>query len=294
MEELKNCPVCQNNTFVEFLKVQDYTVSQEKFTIQECKNCSFKFTNPRPDLTQIGDYYKAESYISHTNTSKGLIAKLYHSVRKYTLKGKLNLINSLSPTKGKLLDVGCGTGMFLNVCRENGWTVNGIEPDGGARQIAEEINKAAIKTEILSSFKNETFEIITMWHVLEHVHLLNETVDWLKERLNEKGYLIIAVPNHESKDAEIYQEHWAAYDVPRHLYHFSQKSIKQLFEQKGFSLKETLPMKFDSFYVSMLSTKYQSGKINYIKAFLDGLKSNLSAGGNNGNYSSLIYIFKKD
>jgi len=294
MEELKNCPVCQNNTFVEFLKVQDYTVSQEKFTIQECKNCSFKFTNPRPDLTQIGDYYKAESYISHTNTSKGLIAKLYHSVRKYTLKGKLNLINSLSPTKGKLLDVGCGTGMFLNVCRENGWTVNGIEPDGGARQIAEEINKAAIKTEILSSFKNETFEIITMWHVLEHVHLLNETIDWLKERLNEKGYLIIAVPNHESKDAEIYQEHWAAYDVPRHLYHFSQKSIKQLFEQKGFSLKETLPMKFDSFYVSMLSTKYQSGKINYIKAFLDGLKSNLSAGGNNGNYSSLIYIFKKD
>lgn len=294
MEELRNCPVCQNNTFTEYLNVQDFTVSQEKFSIQACKNCGFKFTNPRPDLTQIGDYYKAESYISHTNTSKGLISKLYHSVRKYTLKGKLNLINRLIPRKGKLLDVGCGTGMFLNVCRENGWTVNGIEPDNGARQIAEQINKAAIKTEVLTSFKNETFDIITMWHVLEHVHLLNETVDWLKERLSNSGYLIIAVPNHESKDAEIYQEYWAAYDVPRHLYHFSQKSIKQLFEQKGFSLKETLPMKFDSFYVSMLSTKYQVGKINYIKAFLDGLKSNLSAESNNGNYSSLIYIFKKD
>ena len=294
MEELRNCPVCQNNTFTEYLNVQDFTVSQEKFSIQACKNCGFKFTNPRPDLTQIGDYYKAESYISHTNTSKGLISKLYHSVRKYTLKGKLNLINRLIPRKGKLLDVGCGTGMFLNVCRENGWTVNGIEPDNGARQIAEQINKAAIKTEVLTSFKNETFDIITMWHVLEHVHLLNETVDWLKERLSNSGYLIIAVPNLESKDAEIYQEYWAAYDVPRHLYHFSQKSIKQLFEQKGFSLKETLPMKFDSFYVSMLSTKYQVGKINYIKAFLDGLKSNLSAESNNGNYSSLIYIFKKD
>ncbi|MEA5457751.1 class I SAM-dependent methyltransferase [Arcicella sp. LKC2W] len=294
MEELKNCPVCQNNTFVEFLKVQDFTVSQEKFSIQECKNCGFKFTNPRPDLTQIGDYYKAESYISHTNTSKGLIAKLYHSVRKYTLKGKLSLINSLIPKKGKLLDVGCGTGMFLNVCQEDGWKVNGIEPDNGARQIAEEINKATIKTEILSSFKDETFDIITMWHVLEHIHLLNETIDWLKERLSENGYLIIAVPNHESKDAEIYREHWAAYDVPRHLYHFSQKSIKQLFEQKGFSLKEILPMKFDSFYVSMLSTKYQSGKINYIKAFLDGLKSNINAKSDNRNYSSLIYIFKKD
>ncbi len=294
MEELRNCPVCQNNTFTEYLNVQDFTVSQEKFSIQACKKCGFKFTNPRPDLTQIGDYYKAESYISHTNTSKGLISKLYHSVRKYTLKGKLNLINRLIPKKGKLLDVGCGTGMFLNVCRENGWTVNGIEPDNGARQIAEQINKAAIKTEVLTSFKNETFDIITMWHVLEHVHLLNETVDWLKERLSNSGYLIIAVPNHESKDAEIYQEYWAAYDVPRHLYHFSQKSIKQLFEQKGFSLKETLPMKFDSFYVSMLSTKYQVGKINYMKAFLDGLKSNLNAGSNNGNYSSLIYIFKKD
>lgn len=294
MEELRNCPVCQNNTFTEYLNVQDFTVSQEKFSIQACKKCGFKFTNPRPDLTQIGDYYKAESYISHTNTSKGLISKLYHSVRKYTLKGKLNLINRLIPKKGKLLDVGCGTGMFLNVCRENGWTVNGIEPDNGARQIAEQINEAAIKTEVLTSFKNETFDVITMWHVLEHVHLLNETVDWLKERLSNSGYLIIAVPNHESKDAEIYQEYWAAYDVPRHLYHFSQKSIKQLFEQKGFSLKETLPMKFDSFYVSMLSTKYQVGKINYMKAFLDGLKSNLNAGSNNGNYSSLIYIFKKD
>ncbi len=294
MEELRNCPVCQNNTFTEYLNVQDFTVSQEKFSIQACKKCGFKFTNPRPDLFKIGDYYKAESYISHTNTSKGLIAKLYHSVRKYTLKGKLNLINRLIQKKGKLLDVGCGTGMFLNVCRENGWTVNGIEPDNGARQIAEQINKAAIKTEVLTSFKNETFDIITMWHVLEHVHLLNETVDWLKERLSDSGYLIIAVPNHESKDAKIYQEYWAAYDVPRHLYHFSQKSIKQLFEQKGFSLKETLPMKFDSFYVSMLSTKYQVGKINYIKAFLDGLKSNLNAESNNGNYSSLIYIFKKD
>jgi 2-polyprenyl-3-methyl-5-hydroxy-6-metoxy-1,4-benzoquinol methylase len=294
MEQISNCPVCQKNTFEKYLEVQDYTVSQEKFQIVACKSCGFKFTNPRPDENEIGEYYKAESYISHTNTSEGLIAKIYHAVRKYTLKGKLNLINSIYPQKGKLLDVGCGTGMFLNEARENGWKVNGIEPDSGARQIAEEINKATIKTEILSSFQNEQFNIITMWHVLEHIHLLNETVDWLKERLSENGSLIIAVPNHKSKDAEIYQAQWAAYDVPRHLYHFSQKSIKQLFEQKGFRLEKTLPMKFDSFYVSMLSTKYQTGKINYFKAFMDGLKSNLDAGTDNGNYSSLIYVFKKN
>ena len=294
MKQVRNCPICQNDSFEKYLEVQDYTVSQEKFQIMACRSCGFKFTSPRPDQDEIGKYYKAESYISHTNTSIGLVAKIYQAVRKYTLKGKLNLINQLYPQKGKLLDVGCGTGMFLNEACENGWKVYGIEPDLGARQMAEEISKAIIETEILSSFQNEQFNIITMWHVLEHVHLLNETVEWLNQRLSENGSLVIAVPNHESKDAEIYQEQWAAYDVPRHLYHFSQKSIKQLLEQKGFRLEKTLPMKFDSFYVSMLSTKYQSGKINYLKAFIDGLKSNLGAEKNNGNYSSLIYVFKKN
>ena len=294
MEQISNCPVCQNNTFEKYLEVKDYTVSNENFQIVGCKSCGFKFTNPRPNSNEIGEYYKAESYISHTNTSKGLIAKIYHTVRKYTLKSKVNLINRLCPQKGKLLDVGCGTGMFLNQANENGWKVSGIEPDSGARQITEKSIEAIIKTEILSSFQNEQFNIITMWHVLEHIHLLNETINWLKERLYEDGLLIIAVPNHESKDAELYQEKWAAYDVPRHLYHFSQKSITKLFSEKGFQLKETLPMKFDSFYVSMLSTKYQNGKINYFKAFIDGFRSNHNAKKNKGNYSSLIYVFKKN
>ncbi len=293
MEQINNCPVCQSQTFEEYLTVQDYTVSQEQFKIVTCQKCGFRFTNPRPNDEAIGEYYKAESYISHTNTSKGLISKIYQEVRKFTLKGKLNLINRLYPQKGKLLDVGCGTGMFLNVARENGWKVNGIEPDAGARAIAEETNQIKINDEILSSFQNETFEVISLWHVLEHIHQLNDTIDWLKERLSKDGSLIIAVPNHESKDAEIYQEKWAAYDVPRHLYHFSQHTIKELFAKHGFELKETLPMKFDSFYVSMLSTKYQTSKINYIKAFIDGLKSNLNASKQNQNYSSLIYVFKK-
>lgn len=293
MEQLEHCPVCQSQTFEDYLTVKDYTVSQEQFKIITCKKCGFNFTNPRPDKDEIVKYYQAESYISHTNTSKGLISKIYQEVRKFTLKGKLNLINSLSPKKGKILDVGCGTGMFLNVARQNGWKVNGIEPDAGARAIAEKINQIEIKKEILSAFQNETFDIISLWHVLEHVHQLNETIECLKARLSQDGSLIIAVPNHESKDAEIYQEQWAAYDVPRHLYHFSQRSIKELFAKHGFELKKTLPMKFDSFYVSMLSTKYQTGKINYIKALMDGLKSNQNAHKQNQNYSSLIYVFKK-
>lgn len=294
MEEISDCPVCQTNIFEKYLDVKDYTVSQKMFQIVTCKSCGFKFTNPRPNKNEIGEYYKAESYISHTNTSKGIIDKMYHAVRKYTLKDKINLINNQYPDKGKLLDVGCGTGLFLNEAREDGWTVDGIEPDAGARKIAEEINKTRIKSEVLTSFKNEEFNIITMWHVLEHVHELNDTINWLKERLTENGSLIVAVPNYESKDAETYQAQWAAYDVPRHLYHFSQKSIKQLFEQKGLQLEKTIPMKFDSFYVSMLSTKYQEGKINYLRAFVDGIKSNLNAKNAEGNYSSLIYVFRKN
>lgn len=294
MEQISNCPICKNKQFKKYLEVEDHTVSQEKFQIVECMNCGFKFTNPRPNQEEIGKYYKAESYISHTNTTKSVIAKIYHTVRKYTLKNKVDLINRLSPQKGKLLDVGCGTGMFLNEARENGWIVKGIEPNSDARRIAEDINKTIIETEILTSFKNEKFKIITLWHVLEHIHLLNETINWLKERILENGIIIIAVPNYESKDAKIYREQWAAYDVPRHLYHFSQKSIKELFEREGLKLVETLPMKFDSFYVSMLSTKYQTGRINYVKAFFAGLKSNQYAKSHNNNYSSLIYVLKKN
>lgn len=293
MEKLSNCPVCKNSNTNHYLTCKDYTVSHENFEIVCCENCGFKFTNPRPSQNEIGKYYKSESYISHSNTSKGLISKLYHSVRKYTLKGKLNLINGLLAKRGSLLDVGCGTGMFLKTCQEDGWKISGIEVDESAGKYASELTGIEIKTEILGSFSGEQFDIISMWHVLEHVHLLEETVQWLYERLSDKGYLIIAVPNHESKDAQIYQENWAAYDVPRHLYHFSQASISQLFKQKGFYLHKTLPMYFDSFYVSMLSTKYKSGKINYTEAFFKGLKSNNWAKDHNNNYSSLIYIFKK-
>jgi len=293
MEDITNCPICQNNELEKYLYVRDYTVSQSTFTIVTCKTCGFKYTNPRPNQSEIGKYYKAETYISHTNTTKGFIAKVYHSIRKFTLKNKLAIINSLKPDKGKLLDIGCGTGMFLKIAREDDWQINGIEPDLGARTIAEEINETTIKTEILSSFDKEKFDIITMWHVLEHIHLLHETVDWLKDKLLNDGSLIIAVPNNESEDAKIYQEHWAAYDVPRHLYHFTQKSITQLFEQEGFQLTKKIPMKFDSFYISMLSNKYKTGKMKYISAFINGLKSNIEGKKNKNNYSSIIYIFNK-
>ncbi|MFT4031132.1 MAG: class I SAM-dependent methyltransferase [Siphonobacter sp.] len=293
VETLTNCPVCKGTHFSSYLVCKDYTVSQEMFSLVKCTSCGFIFTNPRPTETEIGSYYQSNEYISHSNTKQGLIAQVYHTVRKITLKSKLKLINRLHPTKGTLLDIGCGTGMFLSVCKENGWNVSGVEPDSGARKLAEDTTKSHIESSILEYFQNQKFSIVTMWHVLEHVHRLEETIDWLYNRIDTNGHLIIAVPNLESKDAQVYQQYWAAYDVPRHLYHFSQVTISELFLQKGFVLSETLPMPFDSFYVSMLSTKYRDGKTNYIEAIQQGLASNIWAKQNHKNYSSLIYVFKK-
>ena len=294
MIKLNNCPNCNKSEFHYFMSCKDNTVSGEVFAIVSCKGCGFKFTNPRPSNENLGKYYKSESYISHSNTSKGIISKLYKLVRNYTLKRKLNLITKHSQ-KGNLLDYGCGTGMFLVVAKSSTWNAYGIEPDSGARDFAIKENGITVYPDIegTNSALNDTqFNCITLWHVLEHLTDLHGTLAWFKSKLNLNGALIIAVPNYTSYDARHYKEFWAAYDVPRHLSHFSQTTMIDLVQKSGFKFVESLPMKFDSFYVSMLSEKYQTGRINYIKAFLTGLRSNMKAKDPSA-YSSVIYVFKK-
>lgn len=292
MYNYSNCPVCKSTHFIPFLTCKDYTVSKELFTIVSCQNCNFKFTNPRPSDEVIGSYYKSEEYISHSNTNKGIIHKLYHAVRSYTLNKKLSLINQYV-SRGTILDFGCGTGMFLSTCKKSGWNTVGFEPDADARKIA--IDNGNVVSSDFNNLQSSTvyssFNVITLWHVLEHVSDLQNTLSFFKSHLDSKGVLIIAVPNYKSFDAQYYKEFWAAYDVPRHLYHFDVHTITALLSNFNFELVESLPMKFDSFYVSMLSEKYKNGKINYLKAFWIGLKSNLKASDNNS-YSSTIYVFK--
>ena len=287
-----DCPVCGSSSVAPVLKAKDYTVSNEVFEIWHCGNCTLRFTQNTPDEQSIGRYYQSAEYISHSETKKGFINSLYHIVRKRTLQGKRKLIEKASGKKsGVLLDIGAGTGSFLNVMKKGGWNVKGLEPDVNARKKGEELYGLKLEPiEVFYKLPAKNFDVITLWHVLEHVHALHNYIQQLKTLLKPGGKLIIAVPNYTSKDAQHYAAHWAAYDVPRHLYHFSPQSMDTLLQQHGMKTETIKPMWFDSFYVAMLSEKYKNGKGNMFAAFLNGLSSNLAALKEKRCCSSVIYV----
>lgn len=276
----------QNNIF--FQKVKDYSVSKEIFELHHNPEYDLLMTFPKPSLEKLPSYYESDDYISHTDGKRSLFERVYHLIKGIALKNKLKLINAQS-AKGKLLDIGAGTGDFLVVAKNDGWNITGIEPSTKAKGIA--INKGVNFADSLSALESHSFDIITMWHVLEHVPNLEDYLTELKRLIKPSGTIIIAVPNFKSFDANFYGRYWAAYDVPRHIWHFSKTAIEKLFAEKGIQLTAVLPMKFDSFYVSLLSEKYKTGRMNFIRAFFVGLKSNLN-GKKTNEYSSHIYILK--
>ena len=298
MKEINTCLICGSANSEPFLTCKDYTVSQKEFVIRACKDCGFKFTSPRPDDKDLGAYYKAESYVSHSDTKKGFVNNVYHKVRSYTLIKKLQLVMQHTRLKqGKILDYGAGTGAFLETCKKNKWEAYGIEPDETARKVMAEkfsISTYVSLTDAQGDKAYAEFDVITAWHVLEHVPDLKETIESFKKLLKEKAILVVAVPNPESHDAKHYKECWAAYDVPRHLWHFAPKDMTKLMTDSGFKLVQTLPMVFDSYYVSMLSEQYKSGHSGLVKAFWRGLVSNIKANKSGKEFSSQIYIFRKN
>lgn len=274
-----------------FLTVTDYSVSKEIFDLYHNEELDMLITSPQPGLDILGKYYESVDYISHTDSKRSLFEKMYHFVKSIALKNKLNLINSQQPNKGSILDIGAGTGEFLSVARQDGWKTIGVEPSDKAKAIAK--NKGVSFVEQTNELESHSFDVISMWHVLEHVPDLNQQIKELKRLLKPNGTLIIAVPNFKSFDAKHYGKFWAAYDVPIHFWHFSKTAIKRLFQKEEMQLVKILPMKFDSFYVSLLSEKYKTGKMNFVKAFYIGLQSNLKAK-RNFEYSSHIYILKNN
>lgn len=290
-ETLQHCPLCNSTNLHDHLEITDHFLSNETFEIQICHSCKLAFTNPRPDEKSILTYYKSDSYISHSNKSNSFINSIYKLVRQITLKRKLKMIERFA-FKGKLLDFGCGTGHFLLYAAIHGWQVNGIEPDASAKTFLPANLQEKVFAKLDDLPTTETYNVITLFHVLEHVHSLDETLKILLARLDKNGVLFLALPNHLSHDALHYGTYWAGYDVPRHLYHFNQRSVFHLSKKHGLNIVSTIPMIFDSYYVSMLSEKYLGHTNAFIRGLLTGHQSNRKAR-KTKEYSSLIYVLTK-
>lgn len=288
------CPWCNSENNSKFLELKDYFLTQENFEILECNDCKLLFTTPCPAPDKIGDYYKSDDYLSHNESKKGIVPQIYNLVKKVNIKNKFNItVNGQQTTDNSILDIGCGVGDFLNYAKEKGCDITGIEPSEDARKIAEEkLGTKIFSPEELQNIPNESFDIVTMWHVLEHVADLKTEIDHLERIVKKNGRLVLALPNYKSFDAEYYKDKWAAYDVPRHLNHFSRTSIKNIFDTTAFQLIDIKPLKWDSYYISMLSEQYLKHSNVLLKAMITGCKSNCKAI-KSGEYSSLVYVFTK-
>lgn len=289
------CPLCGGTHLKRAMTCTDFYASGERFDVFSCEDCGFTFTQDVPVEAEIGRYYETPDYISHSDTKKGAMNAIYHQVRKYMLSKKARLVAKESHRKsGRLLDIGTGTGYFAAAMEQRGWEVEAIEKNAQARTFAEEHFGLEVKgDEALQEFESGSFDVITLWHVMEHLEHLDETWECLRELLSDRGVLIVAVPNCSSYDAGKYGEYWAAYDVPRHLWHFTPVTIQQLASKHGFIMAARHPMPFDAFYVSMLSEKYRGSSFPFLKGMCTGIVAWFGALGKKERSSSMIYVFRK-
>ena len=286
------CPWCDSEKTQIHLWLKDEFLTNEDFQIHECHSCGLLFTEPRPAKDKIGEYYKSEEYYSHKENKKGFIPKIYECVKKVNLKHKYKIAIK-DKSSGSILDIGCGVGDFLHICEEQGWLCTGVEPSEDAKAIAAKRIKAQIlASEELEQIPDESFDIITMWHVLEHVDDIRWQVAQLQRLIKRDGRIIIAVPNHKSYDAAYYNEKWAAYDVPRHLNHFSKETIVKIFKTNGLNLVETDKLRWDAYYISYMSEQYKHHKFPLIKGVYRGFVSNCKAR-KSDEWSSRVYVFEK-
>lgn len=283
----EQCPLCSSHEHAFFMECKDHTVSHESFPIHACHNCGLRFTRKVPDENSIGAYYKSEDYVSHTDSTKGLINRLYSLVRNFTLQQKVRRIKKYT-TADSVADFGAGTGYFVDQLRKNNIAAEGYEPDEDARSVAQNQLNLHLNTE--SDFYNlSDISTLTMWHVLEHVYDLKRFLSFISDNMNAGATWIFAVPNADSWDAKKYKDQWAAWDLPRHLYHFCPDQVEWICSHYNFELLQIIPMHFDAYYVSLLSEKYKGG--NLLKALFSAYRSEIFAEGKNN--SSLTYILRK-
>ena len=289
------CPLCKSSAIKKRFACVDEFATGEQFDIFECTACGLAFTQNAPDEKEIDRYYESPTYISHSNTSKGLVNRVYHIVRRIMLQKKARKVEKLTGLKnGRLLDYGAGTGHFARLMKTRGWSVTAIEKNGKARELAlKEFGFEMLPVEALSTIKDKELDVVTMWHVMEHIQEPDKMWDELHRILDDRGIAIIAVPNSASYDALKYKEYWAAYDVPRHLWHFTPSTIVQWGEKHGFVLDGQYTMPFDGFYISMLSEQYKGSRLHTIRGFWNGFKGWLAQCRRRSASSSIIYVFGK-
>lgn len=288
------CLVCKKANFETVVSSKDFCVSHEDFKVVRCTSCGFGFTENAPDATKIGKYYDHADYVSHTDTKEGLFFSIYHGVRAFMLGQKRAYI-SKHISINNLLDIGSGTGYFVNYMQSHGAAVTGFEPDNHARAQAKKNFKIDLEPSLEGILaRNAVFDAISMWHVLEHVHDLEKYFEHFQNLLKTHGVLAIAVPNYTSYDGQFYKKFWAAYDLPKHLWHFSPDSVKLLAQNNGFDHLQSYAMPFDPFYISLLSEGHkQSGGGGKIRALFIGMTSFLKGFFNPEKASSVVYVFRK-
>lgn len=292
LNPMNTCPWCGKQSQQTYLKVKDYFLTQEDFELIQCEGCGLLFTVPRPPANEIGKYYESVDYYSHQQNKKGFVPRIYEAVKSRNLKYKTQLAIGGLPV-GRLLDIGCGVGDFLVHVKNAGWEVAGIEPSSQAKSIAQErLGMLPLDPSDTASLSDHSYDVITMWHVLEHVDDLKSQLSELSRLLKPGGRLIIALPNYQSFDCQHYKSYWAGWDVPRHLNHFRPVVIRSIVTSCGIEFVDIQKLKWDAYYISYLSEKYLRHSLPLLRGVWWGFLSNAKAH-RSGLYSSLVYRFTK-
>jgi SAM-dependent methyltransferase len=289
------CPLCSSADTLLFIGCRDYFLSGEDFSIYECRNCGFRFTQDHPGEEEAGRYYESPAYISHSSSKRNAGEKIYHLAREIMLRRKVSFIRKAGArNSGSLLDIGSGTGHFAAAMKKAGWKVSAIEISEKARAFSEkELGIEALPPEKAGTLQDESFDCITLWHVLEHFHDLHGYMREIKRLLKPGGILVVALPNCASADALHYGKFWAAWDVPRHLWHFTPASFSKLAGLHGFALNRSGVLPLDVFYISWLSEKYKGAAFPLPKGILMALPFAIKSAFSKKRGSSLVYTLSQ-
>lgn len=292
MNKHLRCPLCAHENLYFSFSTMDYFLSGEEFEVHQCISCGLLITNPFPDDVASMAYYQSQNYYSHPVKRQNLLAFFYQLIRKWNVASKTRLLKKYCGS-GKILDIGAGSGSFLKSCQNAGFTVMGIEKDQNARNYCiTKLGLHVVSSELDSEIDESSQDVITLWHVLEHIHNLPDIIKRILMWMKPGAYLILALPNPESPDALFYGKYWAGWDVPRHLYHFSSDTMRFLGEKNSLLLVDIVPMRWDAYYVSILSEQYRGTSLAAFRGLYQGLISNFKAE-TSGNFSSLTYVFQK-